>query len=183
MKYRPASPPSRYGYSIKIDIESLPEGVTVREVGEVGNIRFFITNSSDIPLIINQRFDLIGRLACAEKLVSSKVYQYYPNGVCMEGLTHLKGWQDPFGEINSTLIYLEKVPQKIVAGRKPNLAKDCLPEPEPFAIPVNYDGQPYEIEGLIYYHWNDYYDEYYLKQDLERPMDNSNTISTGNSGC
>lgn len=169
MKFRPAPLPSRYGYSLKISLDSLLEGITLQEVGEVGDNRFFIANSSNIPLIINQRFDLIGRLVCAEKLVSGKVYQYYPEGVPMEGLTHLKGWQS-FGEFNSTLIYPQRDPPKIYEGRQQNLSKD-LPEPEPFSIPVNYDGQPYEIKGFIYYHLNEFYDEYYLNQEFEKPID------------
>jgi len=157
---RPAPPPSRYGYSLKIDLASLPEGVTIREVGkigDIGNIRLFIANSSDVPLIIKEIFDFLGRLIHGTKLVSGKVYQYYPSGVPMEGLTHLKGWQAPFGDIDITILSLQKIPDKIYEGRQPDSPKD-IPEPEPVSIPVNYNGQPYEIRGVIHYHLNESYD-------------------------
>jgi hypothetical protein len=162
---RPIPPPSRYSYSIKIDLDSLPEGVTISAVGEVGNVRLFIANSSDKPLIVNEIFNM-GRLVGGSKLIADKVYQYYPSGVPMAGLSHLKGWQAPFGDISSTLFYLPKEPHKIYEGRQRSLSKD-LPDPEPVSIPINYDGQPDWIKGSIHYHLNNMYDEYYLKQDIE----------------
>src|SRR5512147_2506057 len=92
---RPAPPPSRYGYSLKIDLDSLPKGVTVRESRDAQAARYFIANSSDAPLVLNEIYQN-GVLVAGTKLVSGKVYQYFPNGVPMEGKTHLKGWQAPF---------------------------------------------------------------------------------------
>jgi hypothetical protein len=40
---RPTPPPSRYECSLKIDLNSLPKGVTIKEVGELGNVRLFIS--------------------------------------------------------------------------------------------------------------------------------------------
>jgi hypothetical protein len=99
-------------------------------------------------------------LVSGTKLVSGKVYQYFPNGVPMEGKTHLKGWQAPFGEIKETVLYLPKEPSKIYEGRKPDLPKD-LPAPEPFSIPGKLDGKPHELKGTVHYRLNDEYDAYY----------------------
>jgi hypothetical protein len=63
------------------------------------------------------------------------VYQYFPNGVPMEGKTHLKGWQAPFGDIPETILTLAKEPARIHEGRGPGLSKE-LPEPEAFSIPA-----------------------------------------------
>jgi hypothetical protein len=104
---RPAPPPSRYGYSLEVDAKSLPKGVTVRPSKDDLAPRVFIANASDVPLIINERFQndlLVG----GAKLVSGKVYQYFPTGVPMEGKTHLKGWQAPFGDIPETILSLPK---------------------------------------------------------------------------
>ena len=95
---RPAPPPSRYGFIFKIDTKSLPKGVMVREVRNESSIRYFIKNTSDIPLIINERFQN-DQLVSGAKLVSGRVLHYFPNGVPMQGKRHLKGWQAPFGEI------------------------------------------------------------------------------------
>jgi hypothetical protein len=159
---RPAPPPSRYGYSLKIDLNSLPKGVTIEEVGEFGNVRLFITNSSNIPLIINENIDYIGRLVHANKLVSGKVYGYFPSGIPMEGKTHLKGWQE-YEKVNKVMLSLARSPSKIDTGRKRNLSK-ILPEPESVSIPANYDGRPYEIKGFVHYHLNKRYDEDNLNQ-------------------
>jgi hypothetical protein len=158
---RPAAPPSRYGYSLKIDLNSLPKGVTIREVGEFGNVRLFITNSSNIPLIINENIDM-GRLIHANKLVSGKVYGYFPSGIPMEGKTHLKGWQES-EKMKEVILSLARSPSKIDAGRKRNLS-EILPEPEYVSIPANYDGRPYEIKGFVHYYLNKRYDEYNLNQ-------------------
>jgi hypothetical protein len=173
---RPIPPPSRYKYSIKIDLDSLPEGVTISEIGEIGeigSIRLFIANSSDKPLIINEIFNM-DQLVAGSKLIADKVYQYYPSGVPMAGLSHLKGWQAPFGDISSTLFYLPKEPHKIYEGRKRYLSID-LPDPEPISIPINYDGQPHQIKVLIHYHLNDLYDKYYLDRDTDIVVSKNST--------
>jgi len=159
---RPPLHPSRYEYSLKIDLDSLPEGVTIRERedGDIVNSILVISNSSDIPLIIYEIFDAAGRLVCGTKLVSSKVYEYCPNGIPREGQTHLKGWQPfwDFSTFNGFIHFcLEREPYKIYEGRQSGLSKD-IPEPEPVSIPANYDGQPYEIRGVIHYHLNESYD-------------------------
>jgi hypothetical protein len=156
---KPAPPPSRYGYTLKIDPKSLPTGVSVREVRNEKTTRNFIANSSEVPLIIHERFQG-DTLATGTKLVSGRVFQYFPNGVPMEGKTHLKGWQSPFGEIKETLLYLDKEPAKIYEGRQAGLSKD-LPPAEKVAIPAKLDGKPYEIQGVVEYHLNDEYDAYY----------------------
>ena len=104
---RPAPPPSRYVYTLKIDAKSLPKGVDVRTVGTGNTSRYFIKNTSDKPLVINERYQ-DKRLVSGAKLVSGKVYHYFPNGVPMEGKRHLKGWQAPFGVIKETLLSLPK---------------------------------------------------------------------------
>jgi len=152
---RPAPPPSRYGFTFKIDAKSLPKGVTVREVRNESSVRYFIKNTSDLPLIINERFQN-DRLVSGAKLVSGRVLHYFPNGVPMEGKRHLKGWQAPFGEIPETLLHI-KEPKKIYEGRKVGLTKE-LPKPEKMSIPANLNGTPYEIKGTINYHLNKAYD-------------------------
>ena len=164
---RPAPPPSRYGYSLRINADSLPRGVTVREVRDGQGSRWFISNASDVPLVIHERYQG-DTLVSGTKLVSGKVYQYFPTGVPMEGKTHLKGWQAPFGEIKETLLYLAREPQKIYEGRKPGLPKD-LPPPEAISIPAKYDGKPYEIKGTIHYHLNDAYDVFHRARDKKQP--------------
>jgi len=153
---RPAPPPSRFGYSLKIDLDSLPKGVTVREVRKGQTSRWFISNASDVPLVINERFQG-DRLVTGTKLVSGKVYQYFPSGVPMAGKKHLKGWQAPFGEIKETSLRLARDPGKIYEGRKPGLSK-MLPTPEAFSIPAKYGGKPYKIKATIHYHLNAAYD-------------------------
>lgn len=162
---RPAPPPSRYGYVLKFDAKSLPAGITIRELSDNLGTRYFIKNASATPLVINQRFDN-ERLVGGTKLVSGKVYQYFPNGVPMQGKEHLKGWQAPFGDIPETLLQLAKEPAKIIEGRKPGLSKD-LPPPEAAAIPATYDGKPHEIKVTIHYHLNKAYDAYYAEQDAK----------------
>lgn len=157
-KERPAPPPSRYTYSLKINADSLPKGVKVREVKDALGTRYFISNASETPLVINERFEN-DVLAAGSKLVSGKVYQYFPNGVPMEGKTHLKGWQAPFGDIPETILSLAKEPARIHEGRKPGLSKE-LPAPEPFSLPAKSDGNPHEIRGTIHYHLNPAYDEF-----------------------
>lgn len=159
---RPAPPPSRYVYSFMVDADSLPKGVKLREVKDALGIRYFISNASDKPLVINERFQndlLVG----GSKLVSGKVYQYFPNGVPMEGKTHLKGWQAPFGDIAETILTLAREPAKILEGREPGLSKE-LPAPEPYSFSVKSDDKPHAIRGTIHYHLNPAYDEFYKKK-------------------
>ncbi len=125
------------------------------------NVRWFISNSSDKPLIIHERFHLDGELDYGEKLVSGKVYQYFRNGIPMQGKQHLKGWQ--LSSVGITPFYLEKEPHKIYEGRLENLSK-ALPAPEQIYFPTKYDGKPHCIKGFIHYHLNDLYDQYYLSQ-------------------
>jgi hypothetical protein len=153
---RPAPPPSRYTYTFEVDKKSLPKGVEVRTAGKKPATRHFLSNKGDKPLVIYERFHL-KRLIAGTKLVGGKVYQYFPNGVPMEGKTHLKGWQAPFGEIKETLLYLPKEPAKIYEGRKPGLSKD-LPPPEKYDIPATYDGKPHKIRVTVRYHLNPKYD-------------------------
>lgn len=156
---KPAPPPSRYTYTLTFDEKSLPKGVTIREAKDPP--RHFITNSSEVPLVIDERFQdktLVG----GTKLMGGKVYHYFPNGVPMEGKQHLKGWQAPFGDIHETIVRLPRDPEKIYAGREPGLGKD-LPDAEPFSIPATYDGQPHPLTGTIHYQLNPAYDEYYKK--------------------
>ena len=156
---RPAPPPSRYGFTFKIDAKSLPKGVMVREVRNESSVRYFIKNTSDVPLIINERFLQNDQLASGAKLVSGRVLHYFPNGVPMQGKRHLKGWQAPFGEIPETLLHI-KEPKKIYEGRKVGLTKE-LPNPEKISIPANLAGKPYEIKGTIKYHLNKAYDVFH----------------------
>ena len=155
---RPAPAPSRYGFTFKIDAKSLPKGVTVREVRNESSVRYFIKNTSDVPLIINALVKN-DRLVSGAKLVSSRVLHYFPNGVPMQGKRHLKGWQAPFGEIPETLLYI-KEPKKIYDGRKVGLTKE-LPKPEKMSIPANLGGKQYEIKGTIKYHLNKAYDVFH----------------------
>jgi hypothetical protein len=52
---RPAPPPSRYSYTLKIDPASLPKGVTVRAPEDGKTSRYVITNTSDVPLVRKRR--------------------------------------------------------------------------------------------------------------------------------
>lgn len=155
---RPAPPPSRYTYELKFDLKALPKGVAIKVANDQHGHRNFISNASDVPLIFNEKFSG-ERLVAGTKIVSGKVYNYYPNGVPMAGKQHLKGWQAPFGDIKQTLIMLPKEPAKIYEGRKPGLSKD-LPKPEPFAIPAKLNGKPYEVKGMIHYKLNKAYDDH-----------------------
>ena len=160
---KPAPPPSRYGYTLKIEAKSLPKGVAVREVRDEHSARLFITNASDVPLVIHERFQG-DTLVTGTKLVSGQVYQYFPSGVPMEGKTHLKGWQAPFGEIKETLLHLEKEPAKIYEGRQTGLSKE-LPPAEKVIIPAKLDGETYEIKGVVEYYLNGQYDEHYKAKE------------------
>jgi hypothetical protein len=163
---RPAPPPSRYSYTIKYDLASLPAGVTLREAKNGALTQWFIANSGETPLVIHERFQ--GEtLVSGTKLVSGKVYQYFPNGVPMEGKTHLKGWQAPFGEIKETLLYLPNEPAKIYEGRKPGLSKD-LPPPEVISIPAKYGDKAHDIKGTVQYQLNEAYDAFYKDKDTEK---------------
>ena len=53
---KPAPHPSRYRYTLEFDAKSLPEGVKVRQhmIGEIA--RYFVKNTSDKPLIFNEKF-------------------------------------------------------------------------------------------------------------------------------
>lgn len=155
---RPAPPPSRYGFTFVIDAKSLPKGVTIREVRSETSIRYFIKNTSDMPLIINERFQN-NRLVSGAKLVSGEVLNYFPNGVPMAGKRHLKGWQSPFGKIPETLLYI-KEPKKIYEGRKVGLTRKLPPE-EKLSIAANLNGKPYEILGTIHFHLNKAYDTFH----------------------
>ncbi len=155
---RPAPAPSRYGFTFKINAGSLPKGVTVREVRNESSVRYFIKNTSDVPLIINERFQG-NQLVSGAKLVSGRVLHYFPNGVPMQGKRHLKGWQSPFGEIPETLLHI-KEPKEIYEGRKVGLTKE-VPNPEKMSIPANLGGKPYEIKGTIKYHLNKAYDVFH----------------------
>src|SRR5690606_36115741 len=110
--------------------------------------RLFIANKSDKPLVIDERFDTNKMLASGTKLMGGKVYHYFPSGVPMEGKTHLKGWQAPFGDIPETILRLPRDPEKIAASREAGLGKE-LPDPEPFSLPATYDGQPHAITGKV----------------------------------
>lgn len=156
---KPAPPPSRYTYTLRVDEKSLPKGVTIRETKDAGPPRLFIANSSDVPLVIDERFQ--GKtLAAGTKLMGGKVYHYFPTGVPMEGKQHLKGWQAPFGDIPETILRLPRDPEKIYAGRAEGLGKE-LPAPEPFSLPATYDEKPQPITGMIHYELNPAYDEFY----------------------
>lgn len=162
---KPAPTPSRYGYTLKFDAESLPKGVKLREMKINQMTVFFISNASDVPLVINEKFQN-DVLVAGTKLVSGKTYGYFPSGVPMEGKTHLKGWQAPFGDIPETPFTLPTAPIKIYEGRKPGLSKE-LPKPEPFSIPTKLDGKPHEIKGTITYHLNDEYDAFYKTKETK----------------
>ena len=154
---KPAPPPSRYSYSIKVDEKSLPKGVSVREVVAGQSSRYFIKNAGDLPLVIGE-IHSNNQLVSGTKLQYGKVYGWFPNGVPMEGKTHLKGWQAPFGDIPESLLMLPREPAKIYEGRKPGLGKE-VPKPEAASIKVTYDGQPHEIKITIHYSLNEAYDK------------------------
>ncbi len=156
---KPAPPPSRYRYTLEFDKKTLPKGVAVREakIGDGTIVRYFVKNTSDTPLIFNDKYDATDRLVAGDKVVSGKAYQYYPNGVPMEGKQHLKGWQAPFGDMEEAAILLTTTPSKIADGHEPGKGKE-LPPPEPAVIPVKYDGKPYELKVTIHYHLNPAYD-------------------------
>jgi hypothetical protein len=162
-RQKPAPLPSRYGYSVKINVDSLPKGVTLQEARNGQRAIGLIANASDVPLVIDEIFQGDTLLA-GTKLVSGKVYHYFRDGVPMVGKTHLKGWQAPFGEIKATMFSLERDPKKIYEGRKPGLPKD-VPPSEAISIPARYNGEPYEIKGIIHYHLNEAYDAYYRAPD------------------
>lgn len=154
---RPAPPPSRYAYSFKVDEKSLPKGVSVREVTDGKAWRYFIKNTGEKPLVIGEIYSN-DKLVSGTKLVGGKVYGWFPTGVPMEGKTHLKGWQAPFGDILETTLILPREPAKIIEGRKPGLGKE-LPEPEESSIKASYDGKPYEIKITIHYRLNEAYEK------------------------
>ncbi|MCE9532226.1 MAG: hypothetical protein K8T89_14070 [Planctomycetes bacterium] len=158
---KPAPPPSRYTYTLKVDEKSLPAGVKFRESSDTGPPRLFISNASDKPLVIDERFQN-KVLVSGAKLMNGKVYHYFPTGVPMEGKTHLKGWQAPFGDIPETILRLPTDPEKIAAGREAGLGTE-LPKPEPFSIPANYDDKPHAIIGEVHYQLNKAYDEFHQK--------------------
>lgn len=155
---RPAPHPSRYRYTLEFDKETLPKGVTVREVkiGDGQAVRYMVKNTSDTPLVFNDKYSA-DRLVAGDKVVSGKAYQYFPAGVPMEGKQHLKGWQAPFGDVEEAAILLTKDPSKLEEGRKPGLGKE-LPQPESATIEVKYDDKPYELKVTIHYHLNPAYD-------------------------
>lgn len=155
---RPAPPPSRYGFTFVIDANSLPKGVTIREVHSETSIRYFIRNTSHVSLIINERFQN-NRLVSGAKLVSGEVLNYFPNGVPMAGKRHLKGWQSPFGKIPETLLYI-KEPKKIYEGRSAGLTRKVPPE-EKLSIAAKLNEKPYEISGTIHFHLNKAYDTFH----------------------
>lgn len=154
---KPAPPPSRYTYSIKVDEKSLPKGVSVREVVTGGNPRLFVKNAGELPLVIGEIYSN-NMLVSGTKLQNGKVYGWFPNGVPMEGKTHLKGWQAPFGDIAETILMLPREPGKIAEGRNPGLGRE-VPKPEAAVIQTNYDGQPHEIKIIIHYRLNEAYDK------------------------
>ena len=154
---RPAPPASRYAYWFTVDKESLPKGVEVKEVRDGEMVRHFIRNTSDVPLVINERFQ-DGRLVGGTKLVGGKVYGYFPTGVPMEGKTHLKGWQAPFGDMEQTLLTLPREPETILKGREPGLGREVPPNEE-YSLPVKYDDKPHEIKLTIHYRLNDDYEQ------------------------
>ena len=154
---RPAPPPSRYAYSFKVDEKSLPKGVSVREVVDGKNSRYFIKNAGETPLVIGEIYSN-DKLVSGTKLAGGKVYGWFPSGVPMEGKTHLKGWQAPFGDIEETLLTLPREPAKIIEGRKPGLGKEG-PKPEDSTIKATYDGKPYEIKITIHYRLNETYEK------------------------
>ena len=152
---KPAPPPSRYAYRMEVDAKSLPPGVTVRKVVDGNSTRHFIRNAGTTPLIINEVFSN-QQLVGGAKLVEGKVYGWFPNGVPMEGKTHLKGWQAPFGDIVETLLFLPREPAKITEGRRPGLG-NAVPADEPGVIGARHGDAPYEIKVTIRYRLNDEY--------------------------
>jgi len=154
---RPALPPSRYAYSFEVDQDSLPKGVTVTEKRDGDMVRHFIRNTSDRPLVIDKRMQ-DGRMVGGTKLVDGKVYGYFPSSVPMEGKTHLKGWQAPFGDIEQTTLILPREPETIYKGRTPGLGREVPPD-EAYALPVEYDGKPHEIKLTIRYRLDPDYDK------------------------
>jgi hypothetical protein len=159
---RPAPPPSRYTYTLHVDAKSLPEGVKIRESDDDLPQRLFLSNASETPLVIDEKFS--GEMLVAgTKLVGGKVYNYFPSGVPMEGKQHLKGWQAPFGDIPETILRLARDPERIAVGREPGLGRE-LPEPEPFSIPAKYGDKPHAITGEIRYQLNPAYDAFYKKK-------------------
>ena len=166
---RPGPPPSRYSYTLTVDAKTLPKGVTVRTIKAGGYTRHFIKNTGEKPLVINRKLRL-KRLIAGTKLVSGKVYQYFPNGVPMAGKTHLKGWQAPFGVIKETLLRLPKDPDTIYKGRKAGLSRK-VPADEAAEIPAHYDGKPRPIKVRIRYRLNPKYDVHYgLKVPKAKPL-------------
>ena len=163
---RPAPSPSRFRYTLKFDTKSLPKGVVIRSAPFQKTVRYFIKNTSDVPLIINERYQA-KRLVSGAKLVSGKVYHYFPNGVPMAGKRHLKGWQAPFGVIKETLLTLPKDPVTIYKARKPGLSKK-LPLAENSTIAAKYNGKPYKIKLSIHYHLNPAYDVFYRNKVLKK---------------
>jgi hypothetical protein len=152
---RPAPSPSKYAYSLQVDLNSLPPGVTIHPT-QVGN-GWWLANDSDRPLILEERFAPDGQLDWGIKLVSGKIYHYYRSGIPMVGKEHLKGWQEvPL----HPRLQLAQTPSKINEGRWSADLPEELPPSEAFAIEVNYDGQPHKITGLINYHFNELFDSF-----------------------
>jgi len=167
---RPVAP-SRYGFTLKFDAKSVPEGIEIREMRSGNVARYFVRNTGDVPLIINTRYQN-DRLVSGAKLVNGKVYDYFPDGVPMAGKRHLKGWQAPFGERQKTLLALAKEPTTISAGRKPGLPK-TLPPSEPISIPVIYGDEPHEIRATVVFHLNPAYDSFHkLPPSEDKPAGN-----------
>ncbi len=166
---RPAPPPSRYTFTLEVDPKSLPKGISVKKQGEENDTRLFITNASEVPLVIDERFSN-EVLVAGTKLVGGKVYNYFPNGVPMEGKTHLKGWQAPFGDMEQTLLMLPTPPDTIYKGRAAGLGPE-LPKPEAAVIAAKYDDATYDIKVTIHYHLNPAYDEHYKTKVKEEKPD------------
>lgn len=153
---RPAPQQSRYSYYLKIDEKSLPKGVKLRVNKSEFGVRNFITNTSDVPLVINEIYSN-DRLVAGKKLVGGKVLQWFPNGVPMQGKTHLKGWQSPFGEIKEAILRLPRDPAMIAKGRQKGLSEK-LPANEEVVIRSLYDGKAYEIKATVIYELNPKYE-------------------------
>lgn len=160
---RPAPPPSRFSYTLTMDPASLPPGVTAKENKKGQATGFFMANTSDTPLIVKETFSL-DKLVGGTKLVSGKVYFYFPNGIPMEGKQHLKGWQIFSDEIKQTIVTLPNEPATISANRKPGVPKN-IPAPESFVIPVKYDGKEQSLRGTVRFHLNPEYDAYHEKKE------------------
>ncbi len=150
---RPAPPVSKYTYTFQIDTASLPKEVQARKAEDRLAPRYFLKNEGAKPLVIDQRFQ-DGKLVGGTKLVDGKVYGYFPNGVPMEGKTHLKGWQAPFGDIEEAVLTLPNEPAGIALGRAADAA-DKPPPSEAVTIPVRYNDEPYELKGTIHYRLNE----------------------------